>query len=421
MKRISQQNKIMKKNPINWVSLILVIISQTPMITLAQNLTVEQKEGQKCWVIKSDNIELAITQKGGHMAPVTFYRKSNNPVAPYYISPWQNENHAEFPAEVLVPLRGDFFCLPFGGNGDVFNGEKHEPHGESATAHWDLQEVQTDSNGSRLVLTMDTKVRKGKLTKTLHLKNSENVIYSTHTIEGFAGKTPLGHHATLAMPDETDAFSIHHSPIKFGMTNPGVFSNPENREYQQMAIGAEFQSLSRIPSIYQGRDSLDGSKLPREKGFADLFLITQKPSDSPAWTAAINSKENWMWFSFKNAEVLSSTVFWLENGGRHGFPWDGRNNCVGIEDVTAFFADGLVPSMKENVLTKKGVSTTVELTDEKPTHIHYIQGVTKIPEQFEDIESVEFNRDNTVTFTSSNGISIHIKAQWDFVLNGNSK
>src|SRR6186713_1357211 len=85
----------------------------------------------------------------------------------------------------------------------------------------------------------------------------------------------------------------------------------------------------------------------------------------------------YIWFSLKDQGVLNSTVFWIENHGRHGHPWKGRNNCLGLEDVTAHFADGLATSMRENRLSKEGVSTTLELTADKPTSINYIQGLVK--------------------------------------------
>lgn len=402
-----------------FISSLCIMMTPFLMPSLdAQNLSVESRNGLKCWVIKSDSIELSITQQGGHMAPVTFYRNSRTPVSPYYISPWQEEGHREFPAQVLAPLRGDFFCLPFGGNGEAYKDEKHEPHGETATALWDLNEVRTDPSGSTLVLKMNTQIRKGTVTKKLHINNSENVIYSTHTIEGFAGKVPLGHHATLAMPEEMDVFHIFHSPIEFGMTNAGLFSNPENREYQQLAIGAKFASLDAVPSIYADSDNLNVGRLPREKGYADLFQIIQKQGDEPAWIAALNTKENWMWFSIKDQSLLRSTVFWLENGGRHGFPWNGRNNCVGIEDVTAFFAEGLVPSMNENSLSQNGVMTSVSLSSQKPTHVHYIQGLVRLPEGFADVKSVSFNENDSIVFTSSNGTKVYAKTRWKFVFDG---
>jgi hypothetical protein len=92
-------------------------------------------------------VELSMTQLGGHMSPVTFYRDTDQPVQPYYISPWQDEPPVPMPVPVLVPLRGDFFCMPFGGNTEVVDGEKHPPHGETAGSHpgWaELPEASCD-------------------------------------------------------------------------------------------------------------------------------------------------------------------------------------------------------------------------------------------------------------------------------------
>jgi hypothetical protein len=75
----------------------------------------------------------------------------------------------------------------------------------------------------------------------------------------------------------------------------------------------------------------------------------------PAWVAATNAEAGYVWFSLKDPAVLRTTVFWIENHGRHGHPWNGRNNCLGLEDVTAHFADGLAASTRDNVLTKEGV------------------------------------------------------------------
>ncbi|MFM7035583.1 MAG: hypothetical protein ACKOYJ_10465 [Planctomycetia bacterium] len=37
--------------------------------------------GQPSWIIATDDVELAITKRGGHMAPVTFDRKAGTPIA----------------------------------------------------------------------------------------------------------------------------------------------------------------------------------------------------------------------------------------------------------------------------------------------------------------------------------------------------
>jgi hypothetical protein len=162
--------------------------------------------------------------RGEHMAPVTFFRSSDKPVQPYYVSPWQDEQPLPMPAPVLVVLRGDFFCMPFGGNAAPAAGEKHPPHGEIVGDPWKVLGTTKAGDATTLTMEINTSVRKGKVTKELTLIDGQNVVYSRHTITGFAGRVPLGHHATLAMPDREGAVRIATSPIRFGMTYPGVFS-----------------------------------------------------------------------------------------------------------------------------------------------------------------------------------------------------
>ena len=155
------------------------------------------KSGQPCWIVQSDQVELAITELGGHMAPVTFYRQESKSVQPYHISPWQEENH-QYPVPVLVPLRGDFFCLPFGGNGEAYRSEKHPPHGETAGSQWTLVGSEKKGTVSTLTMEIKTTARVGAVTKRLQLVDGHNAIYSTHHVSGFDGWTSIGHHATLA-------------------------------------------------------------------------------------------------------------------------------------------------------------------------------------------------------------------------------
>ena len=107
----------------------------------------------------------------------------------------------------------------------------------------------------------------------------------------------------------------------------------------------------------------------------------------------------------------------MEFHGRHGHPWNGRNNCLGLEDVTAFFADGLLPSMKENALTKEGVATTVALSAAKPTAVNYIQGVIKIPAGFENVKTLEF-APGQVTFISTTGQRVTSPVRHEFLKTG---
>ena len=97
-------------------------------------LQLKKVANQPSWILRSKDVELAVTQLGGQMAPVTFYRNAAKGIQPYYISPWQSED-VKLSEPVLVPLRGDFFCMPFGVGG-AYRGEQYVVHGAPATRRW---------------------------------------------------------------------------------------------------------------------------------------------------------------------------------------------------------------------------------------------------------------------------------------------
>ena len=113
--------------------------------------------GQKSWVTTTSTVEMAVTQLGGHLAPVVFGADSD-PFQPYYISPWQGERGVPaMPCPCLAPLRGDFFCLPFGGNGTPYRGERHPPHGETSGSLWKLEACTLHDDITELTTSLVTK------------------------------------------------------------------------------------------------------------------------------------------------------------------------------------------------------------------------------------------------------------------------
>ncbi|MFT4693047.1 MAG: hypothetical protein ACI9OD_005291, partial [Limisphaerales bacterium] len=156
--------------------------------------------------------------------------------------------------------------------------------------------------------------------------------------------------------------------------------------------------------------------LPQKKGYADLLMLfPQDTGNKPAWLTAVRADEGWLWFSLKDPKVQTATVFWLENRGRHMLPWYGRNNCVGLEDVTAFFADGLKPSATDNVLTQAGIKTAVDLKGDFA--VNYIQGVVKVPEGFTEVANLEF-AGGVVTFVSTGGHRVTTAVRHEFLQSG---
>ncbi len=378
---------------------------------------VKNVASQPAWVIRSKDIELSITQVGGHMSPVIFHRNSARPVQPYYISPWQGED-LKIADPVLRPLRGDFFCLPFGAGGQYKN-ETHYPHGEPALAKWSLKGLTQCGDVTTLTLTMNTHVRPGKVTKKLSLVDGQNVVYTSHVIEGYSDSAPLGHHATLAMPKTEGAMKISTSPIRFGMTNPTPGGDPTKGEYPSVVANQKFKSLDAVKLIWKDPSVGDCSSFPTRRGFVDLLAVFNQPlRHVPGWTTAVVEEEGWMWFSLKDTQVLPTTMLWVENHGRHTPPWNGRNICLGLEDICGYFAMGIAPSCKPNALTKAGVATAVKFSPRRPTVINYIQGVVKIPRGYVKTQDVSFVGDKVV-FTSVTGKKVATPVNYTFIFTGN--
>ena len=273
---------------------------------------------------------------------------------------------------------------------------------------------------STLSLTCETKVRKGRVTKDLSLVDGENVVYSRHLIEGFGGRAPLGHHATLAMPEKEGSVRISSSAMRFGMTFPGIFSDPAKGEYQALQPGQRWEKLSEVPVAWKDMPAADLTRMPGRRGFADLVQLVNESwekTGGPAWVTATMVESGYLWFALKNPAVLNSTVLWLENRGRYGHPWKGRNNCLGVEDVTAYFAEGLAASTADNALTKQGVATALAWRAEEATAVNYIQGVVKVPPSFAMVQTLEF-KPASVIFIAPNGQRVTAAVQHEFLKTG---
>ncbi len=376
------------------------------------------RNSQPGWVVRNGQTEVFVTERGGHMAPATFAADTSTPVQPYYISPWQDEGLAEFPDPVLAPLRGDFFCLPFGGNKEPLGTEQHTCHGEAGSGQWRLSKEERRGAIAALDLEIETRIRPGRIAKRIRLVDGHPAVYSTHVLTGYAGPMPLGHHATLALPEEEGGLRVSVGAFDLGLTYPVPFSLPENREYQSLATGRRFTDLRRVPTVWAEPAEVDCASFPRRLGYTDLVLTLKRPGATPAWTVAYSRPGNYLWFALKDAALLPGTAFWIANRGRHGSPWNGRNRCLGLEDICGYFAEGLVPSVRPNELNEAGFATAVTLSPDCPTVVNYIQGALPVPVEFgESVAAVSFAPDEVV-FRSDRGNEVRARVAWDFLTRG---
>src|ERR1035437_798356 len=156
--------------------------------------------GQPSWRLASTQVEAFVSELGGHVGPVTFDRKGRK-LQPYSVAPWAEEKIDPSLPPIIKVLRGDFFCLPFGGNAPPFGSEKHPVHGETANARWQFRSLETAHGRSCLHLSLKTKVRPGQVDKRIWVVDGQNTVYSQHVVTGVSGPMNLGHHAMLKFPD----------------------------------------------------------------------------------------------------------------------------------------------------------------------------------------------------------------------------
>ena len=100
--------------------------------------------GQETRVIETRSVAVGVTTTGGHLWPARF-RVRDRWVDPLAAAPWSGEPLERTSPEVLRVLRGDFFCLPFGGNATAHAGGRHPAHGETANRRWKLAANSSDT------------------------------------------------------------------------------------------------------------------------------------------------------------------------------------------------------------------------------------------------------------------------------------
>lgn len=368
--------------------------------------------GQPSWAIGSSHIYAALTCLGGHLGPVSF-RVGKHGLAPGAIAPWATERLSkEIPAMLRV-LRGDFFCMPFGGNETPWKKERHPPHGETANEKWMRVSSETHKEGSFLHARMQTGVRKGRVDKLIILKAGHSAIYCQHILRGMRGPMNFGHHAMLKFPAYEGSGRISMSPFVYGQVFPGMFENPAEGGYTSLLPGAEFQKLSEVPLERGGFADL--SRYPARWGFEDLVLVAADPQSNLAWTAVTFPRDRCVWFSLKDPRVLASTILWHSNGGRHYPPWNGRyRHVLGLEEVTSYFHVGLAESAGKNSLNQRGIPTSVVLTPARPLVVNFIMAMAGIPAGFDIVKTISV-KENSVTLVSASGKSISVPLQPDFI------
>jgi len=362
--------------------------------------------GQRSWRLASTTVEAYVTERGGHLGPVTFDRRGRK-LRPYSVAPWAEERLAASQPPVIRVLRGDFFCLPFGGNMTPFRRERHPAHGETANAKWKLESLGDQC----LHVSLQTHIRNGRVDKRITLRDGHNAVYCQHVISGMRGPMNLGHHAMLNFQTEG---TVSTSGFVHGQVVPGMFEKPEERGYQSLQPGAVFDSLEKVPMLSGGLADL--SRYPARRGYEDVVMLVGDAVSPFAWTAVTFPQQRYAWFALKDPRVLRQTIFWMSNGGRHYPPWNGRHvNVMGLEEVTAYFHFGLSESARNNPLTAKGHPTCLQLDPKRDTLVNYIMAVAALPAGFDKVVAIEASDQRSITLSAASGKRVKVPVDVGFL------
>ncbi|MFM7398612.1 MAG: hypothetical protein ACKO4N_06560 [Verrucomicrobiota bacterium] len=360
--------------------------------------------GSPSHVLVTPEAEVAVTETAGHLAPVTFHLTSGD-FSPYSLSPWTPEDVDASLPPLLVHLRGDFLCLPFGGQ------ESGPPHGDVANARWTLK-----SSGPRhLSLEQKGADTGAAVTKTLSVEPGHHVVYVEHLIHGLEGRWNYGTHPILdlsKLPEGAARVSI--GPFRWGSVYHKEFSDPAAGERGALKPGARFSDLSKVP-MKEG-STADLTRYPARKGNDDLVMMVSEPETEKrpfGWSAV--SFPGAVWFALKNVADFPSTLFWISNGGRPGAPWNGRHlGRLGIEEVCSHFCDGVADARKD-LLAGDGIPTSRAFRPIETVRLPMIQGAAAVPSDFGLVTSISADGPAHIRIESETGQSVRAPVNWKFL------
>ena len=363
------------------------------------NVDLEMVHGEPSARIVSNSVSAWVTLRGAHIAPVKFDLGSEK-VQPYSLSPWQPADFPELDSLMQV-LRGDFFCLPFADQGD-------KPyHGETSTFPWTVSEQTRES----ITLSMNTSDTNATFHKRISVRDNDSTLYQEIHISGLVGAFNYGTHPILDLSHYSQgSVTVTTSALAWASVSPNVFSDPARGETQILQPGAEFSSLEAVPTM--DGNSADLAHLPTAPGHEDLVMLSSADQEF-AWTAL--RFPTFIWFSLRRVTDFPSTVLWISNEGRSQVPWLSRHTArLGVEDVCAYFADGLEAS-RMNHLAARGIPTVREFTKGEDVTLRIIQAVVPVSDgDFGKVKDIDITN-ATATLIDEDGRRVEATCDVNFL------
>lgn len=306
--------------------------------------------------------EAELRALGGLLGPVNFRLEDGRQIQPMYIAPWADEpNIADLPP-LLRDLRGELPCAPFGrtdlpaGMGDwtpCDPGDDWE-HGYSANQPWSL--LSTDAHHIRIGIDYPGDSAILRLERQITADPDAPALDISLTIWARSDVTlPVALHPTFRVPPEGVA-------VKPGRFSKAVaYPVPAEPGVSRLASNGITADLAAFPAL---SGTLDLTHLPLPVKTEELLqLIDCAPPFSLYYDKeGVEISLSW------DQQQLPDVMLWVSNGGRAGFPWNGRNYALGVEPVNGVFDLGRVATppadhplaKRQGLAVKKGTSVRLD-------------------------------------------------------------
>jgi hypothetical protein len=364
--------------------------------------------GQPSYTLTNRHTDLRVSVQAGQLTAV--FTAGAKQASPFWVAPWWKEPCREEDPWIVRMLRGDFFCLPFGGNAEPWEGRSCALHGNTANECWEMVS-RSEADGA---LSLRMEYGAGEVVKTLRLEPGAPVIYQSHRVSCLGARMPVGHHPTLWCGDSPGAAFVDMSEPIAGFTLPAPVGTPETQGYALLASGTRITDRRRVPTVYG--TVADLTRYPIRRGHEDgvQYICDQKKPF--CFTAVSFPSRGFVYFQLKDPRVLCSTVFWMCDGGRYGAPFSGRaTGVLGAEEVTGCFFSGLKESVQENALSREGFRTHLDFPAAAAVDVRFIMGVAPIGADFAGVQDITAKDASTVTIRGRGGEKIDVACRADFL------
>lgn len=304
---------------------------------------------------------VSVDSLGGMLGPTLFILSDGRQVAPFQVAPWANEALDDDVPNVLRRLRGEWACVPFGGDADRpprggWPGSTAEgtvdrlPHGYGSNHHWTFGEaspagisLSIDYPETHPIRSLERRVMPDPKAAALDFELAVNV-RSNCTL-------PFGLHPTFRLPGTPGAMRIEVGDEISGATYPHDVDTSSIFETEQVATPWHDVQL-------RNGSSLDVSAIPLRQNTEDLLQLLDMPGHAALWNTAEGYRARLIW----NKDHCPSALLWFSNRGRSFAPWNGRHLALGLEPICSAFDLGPQIGASDNPINQRGIATARRFT-----------------------------------------------------------